>query len=257
MERAIYIIFIVFLAGCTSPTPQHSLELMDSPSDVKAGDEFTITWKVNAVPATSLAHTAIHYSTESNPGEYSLDATPALSGYPSLTPEYASGNFSIPDTFSANVTAPNTSKIYFRVHAVIDGKNYWTLEYAINVEGMSQPIPGTLQGEVIAPQAERPPQLPATKEFSIQADDSGYYINNQKTTTISADSGNLVTINFTVKQAGTYYGGLDFRGCGHDTDDIKPGDSVSIQFTASSACGITSYWPVSNFPKSTLQVTVS
>lgn len=114
---------------------------------------------------------------------------------------------------------------------------------------------GTLQGEVTP--HEQPPSLPIIKEFTIEADDRGFYTNNQDISSISADKGDVVKITFKVREAGTYYGGLDFRGCGQDTPDTNPGASIDIQFTADSTCTITSYWPSSGVVKDNLQIIVS
>ncbi|MBI2543431.1 MAG: hypothetical protein HYW24_04570 [Candidatus Aenigmarchaeota archaeon] len=113
---------------------------------------------------------------------------------------------------------------------------------------------GTLQGEVLSPPQE-PQQL--TRAFSIEADDRGFYMNSSKISSISSSKDDTIKITFIVRESGTYYGGLDFRGCGQNTASIKPGDSVVIQFTANSTCTITSYWPVTNVVKDNLQITVS
>jgi len=256
--KVLPLLFIVFVSGCTTQyngtvTPQYSLESINYPPSVKAGEEFTISWKVNTnVPAT-IKHTAIHYSSESHPGDYGLDVTPASSGYSGLTTDYASGNFSIPNTFPVKVNAPtNSDKLYFRAHAIIEGKNYWTQEYTVNVERTTQTPSGggVLQGEVTPPTS-------TTQEFSIEADDSAFYMSNQRISSISVTKGNTVKITFKVKEAGTYFGGLDFRGCGQDTQDTRPGSSVDVQFNAASTCTITSYWPASNVRKTDLQVVVS
>ncbi len=257
------IVLIVFVSGCatqyqageTTVTPQYSLESIDYPSSVKADEEFTVSWKVSTNLPTTIKHTAVHYSTDSHPGDYGLDIAPVDSGYGSLTKEYASGNFSIPNTFSVKIKTPDAVKLYFRAHAIIDGKNYWTSEYLINVEGDTAQ-PGTLQGEVTPPVKEQP-AAPTTKEFTIEADDRGFYINNQDISSVSANKGSVVKITFQVRSQGVYYGGLDFRGCGQDTPNTSPGSSASVQFTADNTCTITSYWPSSGVVKDSMQVVVS
>lgn len=116
----------------------------------------------------------------------------------------------------------------------------------------------TLQGEVL-PQEEPPtvPPLPTAREFTIDADDTGFYIDNKDISLVSVSNGELVKITFNVRTVGTYFGGLDFRGCGQDTPNTKPGASIEIQFTADSTCTITSYWPSSGVVKDNLQIMVS
>lgn len=112
---------------------------------------------------------------------------------------------------------------------------------------------GTLQGDVIS--QEQPP--PTTKEFTIEADDSGFYKDGQMISSIQTSNGDMVKITFQVRSQGVYYGGLDFRGCGQNSGGTVPGGSTIVQFTADSTCTITSYWPSSGVVKSNLQVIVS
>lgn len=265
-KLSLLILFIIFISGCTTQTtvpttPQYSFEILDYPTSVRTGEDFTITWKLNTDSPTTITHTAVHYSTQSHAGEYNFDVTPANSGYTSLTTDFASGNFMIPNRFSVKIRTPDSTKLYYRVHAIIDGKNYWTIEYTADVQGTSGQ--GTLQGQVTQPTTIPPPlepssaSIPTTKDFTIEADDRGFYIDSKDTSSIAVLKGQLVKISFKVKQDGTYYGGLDFRGCGQDTPDTKPGDFVQIQFTADQTCTITSYWPASNVKKDTLQVMVT
>jgi hypothetical protein len=97
----------------------------------------------------------------------------------------------------------------------------------------------------------------AAKEFSIDADDAGFYLDGQRSvSTISAAKGAAVEINFKVRSTGVYYAGLDFRGCGAEAKAL-PGKSVQLQFTAQETCTITSYWPTTGVVKASLQVVVS
>ncbi len=114
----------------------------------------------------------------------------------------------------------------------------------------------TLQGTVFPLPNNQPTQTTA-KEFTIEADDNGFYINGSDTASIAASRNDTVMITFMVRTAGTYYQGLDFRGCAQDTEDVKPGNSTKFNFTAESTCTITSYWPSSGVAKDTLQVVVS
>lgn len=261
--KVLPIALIVFVSGCTqyqsteTITPQYSLESIDYPTSVKAGEEFTVSWKVNTNTPTTIKHTAVHYTAKSNPGEYTLDVTPANSGYTSLTADYASGNFTIPNTFSVKVKTSDAGKLYFRMHAIIDENNYWTPEYSITVEGTTVQE-GTLQGEV-TPQQEISaiPPLPTTKEFTLETDDIGYYTDGQKTTSVSVAKGDAVKITFKLRTQNIYSAGAEYRGCGASSPSAPPGGTTSMQFTASSTCTITAYWPASGVAKASMQVIVS
>ncbi len=107
------------------------------------------------------------------------------------------------------------------------------------------------------PKTETQPEMqPSVKEFFIEADDRGFYINGADIGSISAGSGEALKITFNVRTTNVYYGGLDFRGCGQETDRVSPGGSTTVEFTATSTCTITSYWPSSSRVKDNLQVVV-
>ena len=107
------------------------------------------------------------------------------------------------------------------------------------------------------PFQEPPPIIRSeATEFFIEADDRGFYIDGADIGSISADSGETLKITFSVRSTGVYYNGLDFKGCGLNTEKVSPGDSTTVEFTPSSTCTITSYWPSSSRVKDNLQVIV-
>jgi len=120
--------------------------------------------------------------------------------------------------------------------------------------------PETTEEEIEIAETQTPASpitSPAEQTFLILADDKGFYINSQKTSSILAAKENIVKITFNVSAQNVYYGGLDFRGCGQNSGWTKPGSSTILQFTADSTCTITSYWPSSGVVKSKLQIIVS
>ena len=113
------------------------------------------------------------------------------------------------------------------------------------------------QAEQPSPETQTPPPVqPSVKVFVIEADDGGFYMNGADTSSISASSGENLKITFNVRTTNVYYGGLDFRGCGQQTDRVSPGGSTTVEFTATNTCTITSYWPSSSRVKDNLQVVV-
>ncbi|MBI2545470.1 MAG: hypothetical protein HYW22_02670 [Candidatus Aenigmarchaeota archaeon] len=98
---------------------------------------------------------------------------------------------------------------------------------------------------------------PTTRTFSFEVDDNGYYSNGEKVPSVSVNKSDAVTINFLVRTTNVYSGGLELRGCDQTTSGISPGKQGSLQFTASSSCTITGYWPSTNIAKSSLQVSVA
>ena len=95
------------------------------------------------------------------------------------------------------------------------------------------------------------------KEFSLEADDNGFYLDSQKISSISVSTGDKVRITFTVRMTSVSFGGLEFRSVVRDSGTIRPGESTNLEFTASSDVAVSSYWPRSNVRKATLNITVS
>ena len=98
---------------------------------------------------------------------------------------------------------------------------------------------------------------PSVKEFVIDADDNGFYINGVDTPSISASSGESLKITFNVRTTSVSYGGLQFGGCGKIFGKATPGNSVIAELSPSSSCTITSYWPYKSVIKDRLQISIS
>lgn len=107
-----------------------------------------------------------------------------------------------------------------------------------------------------SPPTPPPPPEPTTEQYTIGADDYGYYQNGQTITSLTVGKGNTVQITFQVSATKVYYGGLDFRGCGQNTATVPPGGSIQVSFTADTTCTISSYWPTSGVLKASLLINV-
>lgn len=107
--------------------------LIDAPKEAEVNKSTTFTWNIEGPPAT-INHTAVHYGIVSDPGEKGANVKPEDTKYTDFVKDFATGDFNIPLRFIGNsvITAPGT--YYFRVHALIDNKNYWTDEYTLEVK---------------------------------------------------------------------------------------------------------------------------
>lgn len=79
-------------------------------------------------------HTAVHWGPDSDPREFGQDIGPADSRYTEFTSEFAQGNFALPREFTASITFPTAGTYFYRFHAVVDGVNFWSPEYQIQIE---------------------------------------------------------------------------------------------------------------------------
>lgn len=112
----------------------YRVSLVNVPSQAEAGKVTTFTWRVENGPAVSINHTAIHYGLESNPGKLGKEVKPSDTKYPDFIKDFANGKFTVPLQFVGNAKIDSPGTYYFRVHAVINGQNYWSDEGTFEVK---------------------------------------------------------------------------------------------------------------------------
>lgn len=203
--------------------------ITDAPSSIDAGQTFDVYWRIDSPVQRNIQHTAVHYGTSPVAGDLGTDVAPAASGYPDLTPPKA---VTIPGTFSDTISTSSVGTVYFRAHAIVDGKHYWSDESSILVTATPK------QGQL--------------KEFAIEADDSSFYPDEP----LLVNDGDLVRITFKVRTTNVRFGGLDIRSPEFDTGKISPGGEKTVEFVAESDFSFRSYWPDSNVLKATGEVDV-
>ena len=127
-------IFILF-SGCVSKpsevapdpsaTPTLAAPFMVNatsyPVNVKGETNFTIKWEVSGA-AGNITHTAVHWGFRSGGQD--------VKDYGRFSKVYTG---KIPQQFSAELIAPESGPIYFRAHAMVDGKDVYTPEYTITI----------------------------------------------------------------------------------------------------------------------------
>jgi len=188
-------------------TQEPSVNLLSYPSTAITDEEVTLSWSMGTPSNVQATHTAIHYSTVSQPGNFGFDVTPSDSGYAELTTEYASGNFQA-GTFETILTLTETT--YFRAHAIINGNNYWTDENMITVGETSGTTAAIKEFTMTAKKWEFTPSIITVNEgdtvkLTIESIDVNHGI------TLAAfgvseilSPGNTVDIEFVANQKGTF-----------------------------------------------------
>ncbi len=111
----------------------YKVTLVNAPQESVAGSNVTFTWRVDG-PSTTINHTSVHYSTISTPGILEKTVKPGDTQYTDLVKDFASGQFTIPLQFIGNTVIAAPGKYYFRVHALVKDKNYWSEEYTLDVK---------------------------------------------------------------------------------------------------------------------------
>jgi hypothetical protein len=117
------------------PTPTeipYTVKIISYPQETTQGKTVTYTWDIEG-PKNHISSTTIYYGLKSNTSQLTKNATPDDSGYTYAVKDFIKGDYLIPLRFVANEKVSLSGTIYFRGYALIDGKNYWTDEYHINV----------------------------------------------------------------------------------------------------------------------------
>ncbi|MBI2617570.1 hypothetical protein HYW55_05515 [Candidatus Gottesmanbacteria bacterium] len=114
--------------------PGYKVSLVDSPKEVGVGSVVTFTWTVDG-PPTTIPHTSVHFGTKSNPGVLGKNVKPDDTTYEDLVTEFSNGKYNIPLRFVGNTPKFTTAgTYYYRVHAIINGENYWGDEQTLEVK---------------------------------------------------------------------------------------------------------------------------
>lgn len=109
--------------------------ILHAPEKAKQGEVFNLAWAVKGVgEIKETDHTAIHYDWASHAGTLETRDGPNKAGYSFLTEEFLGKNQSLPQSFNLGFSADRAGELFFRAHAIIDGKNYWTNEQKIIVQ---------------------------------------------------------------------------------------------------------------------------
>ena len=111
----------------------YKVSLIDAPNEVNAGSNAAFTWRVDG-PATTINHTAVHLGTVSQTEELGRDVKPENTQYTQFVQDFATGNFNIPLQFVGNIMLNTPAVYYYRVHALVKDKHYWSDEYSLEVK---------------------------------------------------------------------------------------------------------------------------
>lgn len=117
-----------------APTAKdYSLTFLNAPAEATAGDVVPFTWSVDG-PVTQIHHAAVYYGLKSNPGTLEKTVTPQETTYTGEVKDFDNGTYNIPLRFVGNEKMATPGAYFFRVHALINGNNYWTDEHTIEVK---------------------------------------------------------------------------------------------------------------------------
>jgi hypothetical protein len=138
MNLRIVILLLIYAAifGCLSaatPLSGVSGTVTDYPIETEAGEPVTIKWFLNYPKNMSLTHSAIHYGYFSHAGELGLDVFPNDLEYSGVV-EVFPDDLSTGNNFRVTLVPHQNGTLYFRAHAVLDKKSFWSEEFSIEVQ---------------------------------------------------------------------------------------------------------------------------
>ena len=136
------------------PSENYKVTLIDAPKEVTKGGIATFTWLVDGPPVL-IHHSAVHTGKESQPGELGKEVKPADTKYTDFVKDFAQGDFNIPLQFIGNITLNDEGTYYFRVHATVNDKHFWTDEYTLEVKPAAV-VPTALPTEQAATRGASP-----------------------------------------------------------------------------------------------------
>lgn len=111
-----------------------SVDMLKYPSSLISGEAGNFEWQVNTNSSFKTNMTTIYWSYTSSPSAFMNLVHPAQAGYSSFASDYAQGEFSLPDTFQANIAFNQPGTIFFRAYSRINDRNYWSPEYSLEVK---------------------------------------------------------------------------------------------------------------------------
>lgn len=124
------------VATNTIPFGDTGIARISAPIAADPNSYVGIDWQLTAPSTATTTHTAVHWGLESFANSPSgEEIAPDTLPYTSMSTDYTTGTFSIPGAFETNILVPEGGTVFFRVHALIDGKNYWSPEQSIAIKG--------------------------------------------------------------------------------------------------------------------------
>lgn len=130
----ILVLFGLFAAKMLlMPSENYKITLVDAPKIIKPGSVATFTWRIDG-PPVPIVHSAVYLGTESVPGELGKEVHPADTKYTESVKDFMFGKFNIPLQFIGNTKIDKPGTYYFRIHATIKDKNYWSDEEVMDVK---------------------------------------------------------------------------------------------------------------------------
>lgn len=107
-----------------------------APTAADANTLIGLDWDLTAPDNTTATETSVYWGLESKANAPANEQTaPSDMNYPNTTTEYTQGTFAVPGSFETNLLTPEGGTLFFRVHARMNDRHYWSAEQTIVIKG--------------------------------------------------------------------------------------------------------------------------
>lgn len=115
------------------PASDYKVSAVNVTKDITTGQTATFTWYIDG-PAAEISQTSVYFGQASVSGILDKSVKPADTKYSENVKDFTNGKYSIPLQFIGNVKIAVPGSYYYRAHALINGKNYWSDEDIFEVK---------------------------------------------------------------------------------------------------------------------------
>jgi len=118
----------------SGPSVEPTITIVSDQVSSSPGQPIEVTWRLDTPTPRHVDSTTIYYDTQATPSALTTSDFPHAPGYNYSLTDYQSGQISSPGIFTAVIYPPESAKkLYYRGYALVDGNNYWTPEYTIEI----------------------------------------------------------------------------------------------------------------------------
>ncbi|MBU1071055.1 hypothetical protein KKG65_01425 [Patescibacteria group bacterium] len=115
-----------------SQIPIYKINLINPPLNILTNEPVEFVWNITAPDTATTSTTTIYYSPISSPSALTIKDSPSAVGYSNWLTDYLSGNFFLPDTFSATASFLKGT-IFYRAYAKVGDQHLWSEEIKLTV----------------------------------------------------------------------------------------------------------------------------
>ncbi len=111
----------------------YKVSIVNTTKNITVGQTATFTWYVDGSPI-EINQTSVYFGQASVSGILDKNVKPSNTKYTNMVKDFANGKYNIPLQFVGNAEIATPGSYFYRAHALINGKNYWSNEDVFEVK---------------------------------------------------------------------------------------------------------------------------